>query len=375
MDNRPIRVLHVLGRTDMGGAENRIMDLYRSIDRNRVQFDFMVHTTERCFFDDEIESLGGHVYRVPRYNAKNHFDYIKAWDLFFEKHPEIEVVHGHMTSTAGIYLPIAKKHGVRLTIAHTRSAGVPQGIKGIMTKVLRKGLYKKVDLCLACSKIAGINSFGKKAFDEGYVKIIPNAIDTARFKFDENMRNGIRQELGIKASTFVVGHVGRFHYAKNHDFLIKVFSEIRKLIADSKLVLVGDGELKVQIAEWIKACGIEDDVILTGTRKNVEDYYQAFDYFVFPSRYEGLPGTVVEAQTSGLRCLISDSVTDEVMITDLTESKSLDDPPLEWAKKIVSNKDYTRASRTEEVRRKGFDSESQIDYYTELYIGGNKEKR
>ena len=173
----------------------------------------------------------------------------------------------------------------------------------------------------------------------------------------------------------MVGHVGRFHYAKNHEFLIKVFSEIRKLIADSKLVLVGDGELKVQIAEWIKACGIEDDVILTGTRKNVEDYYQAFDYFVFPSRYEGLPGTVVEAQTSGLRCLISDSITDEVMITDLTESKSLDDPPLEWAKKIVSNKDYTRASRTEEVRRKGFDSESQIDYYTELYIGGNKEKR
>ncbi len=375
MDNKPIRVLHVLGRLDMGGAENRIMDLYRKIDRNLVQFDFMIHTTDKCFFNDEIESLGGHIYSVPRYFIKNHLEYTKAWDKFFTEHPEIEVVHGHMTSTAGIYLPIAKKHGVRLTIAHTRSAGVPQGVKGAMTKVLRKGLYKKADLCLACSKIAGINSFGKKAFDEGYVKIIPNAIDTARFKFDENMRNEIRQELGIKASTFVVGHVGRFHYAKNHEFLIKVFSEIRKLIADSKLVLVGDGELKVQIAEWIKACGIEDDVILTGTRKNVEDYYQAFDYFVFPSRYEGLPGTVVEAQTSGLRCLISDSITDEVMITDLTESKSLDDPPLEWAKKIVSNKDYTRASRTEEVRRKGFDSESQIDYYTELYIGGNKEKR
>lgn len=353
----------------MGGAENRIMDLYRSIDRNRIQFDFMVHTTKRCFFDDEIESLGGNVYRVPRYNAKNHFEYIKAWDLFFEKHPEIEVVHGHMTSTAGIYLPIAKKHGVRLTIAHTRSAGVPQGIKGIMTKVLRTGLYKKADLCLACSKIAGINSFGKRAFDEGYVKIIPNAIDTARFKFDENMRNRMRQELGVKASTFVVGHVGRFHYAKNHEFLIKVFSEIRKLIADSKLVLVGDGELKVQIAEWIKACGIEDDVILTGTRKNVEDYYQAFDCFVFPSRYEGLPGTVVEAQTSGLRCLISDSVTDEVMITDLAESKSLTEEPAEWAKRVVMTKDYTRTSRAEEVKSKGFDSESQIDYYTNLYLG------
>ncbi len=192
MSIRPIRVLHVFGRTDMGGAENRIMDLYRHIDRNVIQFDFMVHTKDRCYFDDEIESLGGHVYHVSRYNVKNHFAYKQEWEKFFKEHKEITVVHGHMTSTACIYLPIAKESGVRLTIAHTRSAGVPQGIKGIMTKVLRKGLYKKVDLCLACSKIAGINSFGKKAFDEGCVKIIPNAIDTDRFAYNEDVRRTVR---------------------------------------------------------------------------------------------------------------------------------------------------------------------------------------
>ncbi len=369
MDNKPIRVLHVLGRLDMGGAENRIMDLYRKIDRNLVQFDFMIHTTDKCFFNDEIESLGGHIYSVPRYFIKNHLEYIGAWDKFFAEHPEIEVVHGHMTSTASIYLPIAKKHGVRLTIAHTRSAGVPQGVKGVMTKVLRKGLYKKTDLCLACSKIAGINSFGKKAFDEGYVKIIPNAIDTERFAYNEDVRRTVRQELGLKETTFVVGHVGRFHHSKNHEFLFKVFEEIRKVIGDSRLVLVGDGELKVQIDSWIKELGIEDAVIMTGTKKNVEDYYQAFDYFLFPSRYEGLPGTVVEAQASGLKCLMSDSVTDEVMITDLAESKSLAVEPAEWAKRVVMTKDYTRISRAEEVKSKGFDSESQIDYYTKLYLG------
>ncbi len=368
MSIRPIRVLHVFGRTDMGGAENRIMDLYRHIDRNVIQFDFMVHTKDRCYFDDEIESLGGHVYRVSRYNVKNHFAYKQEWEKFFKEHEEITVVHGHMTSTAGIYLPIAKESGVRLTIAHTRSAGVPKGIKGIVTRILRKGLHKRADLCLACSKIAGVNTFGNKAFNEGTVKVIPNAIETKRFSYDKTIRNGIREKLGIKASTFVIGHVGRFHYAKNHEFLIKVFWEIKKLIADSKLVLVGDGELKVRIVEWIKAYGIEDDVILTGTRKNVEDYYQAFDYFVFPSRYEGLPGTVVEAQTSGLRCLISDSVTDEVMITDLAEARSLTASPSEWSKRVVATKDYTRTSHAEEVKSKGFDLESQIDYYTNLYL-------
>lgn len=371
MDNKPIRVLHVLGRLDMGGAENRIMDLYRKIDRNLVQFDFMIHTTDKCFFNDEIESLGGHIYSVPRYFIKNHLEYTKAWDKFFAEHPEIEVVHGHMTSTAGIYLPIAKKHGVRLTIAHTRSAGVPQGVKGIMTKVLRKGLYKKADLCLACSKIAATNSFGKKAFDEGYVKIVPNAIDTERFAYNENVRRTVRQELGLNETTFAVGHVGRFHHSKNHEFLFKVFAEIRKIIGDSKLVLVGDGELKAQIDSWIKEAGIEDSVIMTGTKKNVEDYYQAFDYFLFPSRYEGLPGTVVEAQASGLKCLMSDTVTDEVMITKLVEAKSITEPPKEWADRVLRTKDYERVSHAKEVAGKGFDSASQIDYYTKLYLNTN----
>ena len=369
MDNKPIRVLHVFGRTDMGGAENRIMDLYRSIDRSKIQFDFMVHTKDRCYFDDEIENLGGHVYHISRYNVKNHFTYKKEWENFFKKHSEISVVHGHMTSTAGIYLPLAKKYGVRLTIAHTRSAGVPQGIKGIMTKCLRTDLYKKADVCLACSQIAGINTFGQNAFNKGIITVIPNAIDTKRFAFDESVRAKVREELGIKESTFVVGHVGRFHHSKNHEFLIEIFAEISKQISDSKLVLVGDGELREQIVKWIDEFGIAEDAILTGTRKNVEDYYQAFDYFVFPSRYEGLPGTVVEAQASGLRCLISDSVTDEVIITELAKAKALSDSPEEWAKTVVETRDYSRISHAEEVKSKGFDSESQIDYYTNLYLG------
>ncbi|SDA65871.1 Glycosyltransferase involved in cell wall bisynthesis [Lachnospiraceae bacterium G11] len=368
MDSKPIRVLHVLGRLDMGGAENRIMDLYRMIDRSKVQFDFMIHTTDKCFFNGEIESLGGHIYSVPRYFIKNHLEYTKAWNKFFEEHPEIEVVHGHMTSTAGIYLPIARKHGVRLSIAHTRSAGVPQGIKGLMTKVLRIGLYKKADVCIACSKLAGINSFGNKAFKEGYITVVPNAVDTARFAYNESVRAKIRKELGISDETFVVGHVGRFHHAKNHEFLFGIFTEIKKQIPNSKLVLVGDGELREQITKWINEFGIDKDVILTGTKKNVEDYYQAFDYFVFPSRYEGLPGTVVEAQASGLRCLISDAVTNEVMITDLAEAKSLNDSPAEWAGRVIETRDYTRTSHAEEVKSKGFDSESQIDYYTKLYL-------
>jgi len=158
--SNPIIVLHVVGRLDIGGAESRIMDMYRHIDREKVQFAFCQHTTDRCAFEDEIESLGGKVYHVPRFNVKNYFSYKKAWSDFFKQHPEIKVVHGHMTSTAAIYLPIAKKAGIEITIAHARSAGVDPGLKGYVTRFLRRNLYKKCDYRFTCSKIAGDSVFG-----------------------------------------------------------------------------------------------------------------------------------------------------------------------------------------------------------------------
>ena len=157
-----IRVLHVLGNTQLGGAESRVMDLYRHMDRERVRFDFLVHTEKEGHFDKEIKELGGQIFCVPRFRLYNFFSYRKAVKNFFEGHREFQAVQGHITSTASIYLPIAKKAGIPVTIAHARSAGVDKGIKGKMTRWMRRNLSKKADYLFTCSELAGISVFGKK---------------------------------------------------------------------------------------------------------------------------------------------------------------------------------------------------------------------
>ena len=204
----PIRILHVLGGTNLGGAESRTMDLYRHMDKSMVQFDFLVHTDKEGYFDKEIEELGGHIYRVSRFRVYNYFSYVRQWKRFFKVHHEYRAVQGHMTSTAAIYLPIAKKAGISVTIAHARSAGVDRGIKGALTRYLRRNLPEKTDFMFTCSRLAGISVFGKKAVEEGKTVFLPNAIDCGNFAYNPEMRKKIREELGI-ADQYVIGHVGR----------------------------------------------------------------------------------------------------------------------------------------------------------------------
>lgn len=366
----PIRVLHVLGGTDLGGAESRIMDLYRHIDRSRVQFDFLVHTQSEGYFDKEITKLGGRIYRVPRFRLYNYFAYRKACKKFFEKNHDFKAIQGHMTSTAGIYLPLAKKAGITITIAHARSAGVDKGAKGIATRWLRKNLNKKADYLFTCSEIAGISVFGPKAVESGKTIFIPNAINCSDFAYDEEKRKRIRRELGLE-DTYVIGHVGRFHYAKNHEYLIFVFAELLKSHnQDYRLLLLGEGEGMAGIRQLVKKIQIEDKVIFAGNKANVYDYYQAMDYFVYPSRYEGLPGTVVEAQTAGLRCLMSDTICKEVAVTDLVKTMSIEDAPKTWAEMIQKTKDYDRVSFLRKMQESGFDVHGQAVIMQKFYESG-----
>ena len=211
--SEPIRILHVLGGLNLGGAESRIMDLYRNLDRNEIQFDFLVHSAAEQYFDKEVEKLGGRIYRVPQFKLYNLFSYKRALRRFFAEHHEFRTVHGHMTSTASVYLPIAKKAGVPITIAHSRSAGVSGGLKGIATKWLRRSLKHRADYCLACSKEAGEAVFGKKWVEQGKVEVIPNAIDASKYVFDEEKRRKMREDLEIQ-DKFVIGHVGSFREPK-----------------------------------------------------------------------------------------------------------------------------------------------------------------
>ena len=369
-DNGQIRILHVLGKLELGGAESRIVDLYRNMDRDKIQFDFLVHSRpektgkksptsdelmavrEPDYFDNIVKKMGARIYAVPRFNGKNLTHYRAALKQFFDEHQgEWKVVQGHMTSTAAIYLPIARKSGIPICIAHARSAGVDNGIKGVATKILRKPLQREgiTDYNFACSKEAGISVFGEKLVSAGSVRIVPNAIDIKRFAFNQITRNRIREELDV-SNAIVIGHVGSFRYAKNHEFLLNVFAQLCRFLDNDdlnqysmlhgmrvRLLMLGSGSLMDDMKKLADKLHIYDRCIFAGNKGNVSEYYQAMDYFCFPSRYEGLPGSVIEAQASGLQCLVSDAVTSEVNVTELVSMRSIDSEPRDWARKIIDD--------------------------------------
>lgn len=388
-----IRVLHVFGQLDIGGAESRIMDLYRKIDKDVVQFDFVTHSTKKGCFEDEIEALGGHIYRVPRFKLYNALPYKKAFrrmlkGIMASDETRIKVIQGHMTSTASLYLPIAKSLGVDTTIAHVRSAGTDPGLKGLATKMMRINLSHKADYLFACSKIAAKAAFGNKVANEGRYIFIPNAINISEFNYDEGIGSEVRKELGISDNAFVIGHVGRFHYAKNHEYLLRLFKAIvdeandgikHELKNDNyniRLLLIGDGPLFEEMKELSKTLSIDDKVIFTGRRGDAYRYYNAMNAFLYPSRYEGLPGAVVEAQANGLSCIISDTICDEVKVTDLVRSVSLDSNYSAWIdgfRKIYNSEEFSvqkRKSYNEAIKNAGFDADEQAKKMLNFYTKG-----
>jgi len=376
-----VRVLHVLGGLNLGGAESRIMDLYRHMDRDQVQFDFLVHTETPGFYNDEILNLGGCIYTLPRFKVYNIASYRRAARVFFAKHHEFNVIQGHMTSTASIYLPEAArytcdKEGERMvTVAHTRNAGVDKGVKGSIVKAMRRSLPSKADYLFACSHLAGDETFGGAAYT-----YIPNTIDTVKFTYNKNKGNSVRDEYGIPEDAVVIGNVARFSPQKNQKFLIRAFAETGD--ADSLLMLCGDGGLKSECEALAKSLNVDDRVIFTGNQKNVWEYYSAMDIFAFPSEYEGLPGVVVEAQASGLKCIMSDTITGDVMVTDRIERLPISEGESVWSARLKECTDEIRNLKKEDteaytvlrtrysgmVRDAGFDVNEQAKIMMKFYL-------
>lgn len=368
-----IRVLQVFYGMDCGGAENMIMNLYRNIDRTKVQFDFLVHTEKECFFDKEILSLGGRIFHAPRYNVANHFFYKKWWDKFLTEHREHTVVHGHMYSIAPIYLLVAKKHGVT-TLIHSHSTSELAGIKELIKSQLRKRAKNSADYLFSCSAAAGMWLYGKEAVEKENHYILKNAVDTDRFLYNENTRNEVRKEFNIEKK-LVIGHVGRFMEAKNHKFLLDVFAEVLKTDEKAVLLLVGGGSLENEIKAKAENLGVLDKVIFTGVRNDTHRLLQAMDCFVFPSIYEGLPVAVVEAQAAGIPCIISDSVTEEVCVTELATMLSLEKTPQIWAEKILEKAAETDCSDIkQQIAASGYDITATANWLQNFYTkkAGNR---
>lgn len=333
-----IRVLQVFHGMDCGGAETMIMNLYRHIDRSKVQFDFLVHTTKKCFFDDEIRQLGGNVYCVPYYKVTNGKQYKIALDEFFKSHPEIKIVHGHLGSCAHIYLQKAKKYGC-YAIAHSHNTK-PKGfsLKNCLYRLFTYKTRKVADYFFGCSVAAAEYRFGYKIAHSKRCAILKNAIDVNKFAYSDSYRNEIREEFNL-GDKFVIGHVGRFNTQKNHTFLIDIFKAVHDQRPESVLMLVGVGDLMPMIKQKVETLGLNESVIFAGLRSDVHKMMSAFDIFLFPSLYEGLPVTLVEAQTSSLPVVCSDIITKEISVTDFIEKLPLSQSAAAWGDYVVQKLD------------------------------------
>ncbi len=365
-----VRVLHVLHSMNCGGAETLLMNIYRTLDRSKVQFDFLVNCFERMYFEEEIENLGGRIYRMKFLTKLTPPVYRYQLTRFFKAHPEYTVVHSHLETTTGLILKSAVKAGVPVRIAHSHN-----------TRYTRQGLlyvlenrYK--DRCkamivpnatnlLACSVPAAKWLFGGESEK---AEIIKNGIETEKYRFSPETRARVRQELGISETTMVFGHVGRFYDQKNHLFLIDIFEAIAKRNPDSVLLLVGDGVLKPAVGEKVKAKALEQKVLFMGLRDDVHRLMQAMDLFLLPSKFEGLPVTLVEAQAAGLPCVVSEAVPREADLgCGLIGFLPLGNPTL-WAEN-VDTKATNRLGANETVKTAGFDIRTTARRLEEFYCG------
>ncbi len=314
--SKPIRIAQVLNRMDSGGIEAVVMNYYRHIDHKQIQFDFYFAEDSTFPQRAELERLGAGIYPIPAYSHP--LAYHKALYGAFREHG-YKVVHAHLSTMSVFALFAAWRAGVPVRICHNHStAAWGEGKKTLLKYLLRPFNKLFATAWFACGEKAGRWMYGDRAFEKGKVYVMPNAIDTEKFTFDPMARAQLRQELDIPNSAFVVGHVGRFTYAKNHEFLLHVFKLIKQKRPEAKLLLVGEGELEQQVKNQIKQLGLERAVIFTGAREDVAKLYSSMDVFCLPSRYEGFAIVALEAQVNGLACFFSDRITNEVILRPIS---------------------------------------------------------
>lgn len=375
-ENEPVHVLHVVGNMGIGGIETLIMNIYRNIDRTKVQFDFLIHNPTEGEYADEIKRMGGKIYQMPVLRDKPHtyywryFEYKRALKKFFRVHSEIRIVHGHMTNTASIYMPIAKKYGnVNCCIAHSHQSIATKGFSGVVTNILQRNLWKTATDLFSCSEKASHWIYPENVIRRNEVKIIHNGIDIEKYRYSIERFKEERIKLGIDESTLVLGNVSRFNSVKNHSFMIDILEECIRFNSNTVLMLVGDGVLLDSIKKKVKQNGLEKNVYFMGLRSDVADIIQSFDVFILPSISEGLPVCAIEAQAAGLPIVASTGVTSETDITGNVTFLSLDHPSSEWAKKVIDiNSSYKRIDTTEQVRKAGYDIKQTAQWLQDFYL-------
>lgn len=364
--SEPLRVAQIMGKMNRGGVEAVVMNYYRAMDKTKVQFDFFVDSDSEFPQREELEQAGAGVFMLPPYSR------MWAWQKQLTeqlRRGRYSIVHAHINTMNVFPMLCAWRAGVPVRICHNHSTAHPgEGKKTVLKYLLRPFNRLFATHWFACGRKAAEWMYGRQAVEHNRVVVLPNAIDTTRFAFDEAQRVQIREQLEIEPDVLVLGHVGRFCYQKNHRFLIEIFAELHQM-TKSRLLLIGEGELTQSIRDLVHQKGLEKEVIFLGGKQDTAPYYNAMDAFCLPSFYEGLPVVAIEAQCSGLPCLLSDEVTEEAVLTDRAERFPLENSALQWAQWIVINAQAS-ASRQEKagiIAEKGFDGIRQAAFLQDCY--------
>ncbi len=357
-----IRVLHVTGAMNIGGTESMLMNIYRAVDRNRLQFDFLTFTRQEAYFDEEIRSLGGEILVSDNGSSFN-----QIYSLI--KKGKYKVVHAHTLFNSGIVMAAAKAVGVpvRISHAHTTADNINSFKKRFYVWTMQKLINQCSNAYLTCSREAGKFLYGH---DEA--EWFPNIIEVKNYlRKDEKEINEFKEKYGLHGK-FVIGHVGRFIEAKNHTFLLEILSEMKTAGIDAVLLLVGDGVLKKQLETEAHSLKLSSNVIFTGALKDTGTALHAMDVFIFPSKYEGLGLVLLEAQAAGVPCITSEFIQPE---TDaglgLVQQLSLKQNKDVWIKAVqnaaVNGKHKNAAEREKKLLEKGYSIEKITKRIAELY--------
>ena len=358
-----IKVFHLTWSMYRGGLETFIMNVFRNINRDKFDFTFLCEEEIVGDYEDEIISLEGSIKHLPTIMKggflKRNLTRIKERIKFFRVQGDF-ILHIHTNSAAHAYLITyaARKSGVNKIIVHSHNTKSKDKIEHRFFKPLLK---RSKIIRLACGKEAGRWLFGKKKY-----RVINNGIDTRQFAFSAEKRALMREKLNL-GDCFTIIHVGRFVAAKNHGFLLDIFNQVLQSEPKSKLLLVGNGELQDETSEKARILGISDAVCFLGTRTDINDIMQAADVFCLPSLFEGLPVVLVEAQCSGLQCVVSDKVTYDANISGKVYFIPLEVPPGLWAQKLIATKNAGRYDALDVIAKKGYDIKSTVDELSGIY--------
>lgn len=365
----PVRVLNLFTIMNRGGAETMVMNYYRKINREKVQFDFLVHREEEGAYEQEIKELGGRIYRMPPMYPQNFSLYKKKIREFFEEHKEYKIIHSHMSELGYFALREAARQEIPVRICHAHNA--PHGFewKMIVRNYFKKRMMPYLTHMFMCGKESGDWLFGKENEDK-FIQL-NNAIDAERFRYDRNIENNIRKKLNLE-DKLIIGHVGRFNKQKNHKFLVEIFAEIKKIREDAELVLIGEGNLQNDIIQKVERMNLSKYVHFLGVRDDVNKIMQTFDALLFPSLFEGLGIVLIEAQAAGIPCFTSkDVVAKEAGITSLCHYISLDNTARQWAEYLLDNMDKKK-DRYKEIEEAGYDLITNTEWLEEFYINAAK---